>query len=401
MILELSRKLKKIIGKQYKRIIFKEIADAIEPDYIFPYFEVETMNGIIYSNTDMGMGEFSVLYILWFIHSCDRDSFVFIEEPENFISANTQEYLMDKIAEQCDKKNIWITLSTHSEHILSKIDIEHTKVLQKKPSEVTHLIEPKYREKYLAALGLTPQLDGIIFVEDEFAANFINFILSTKAPSFLKTHKIIPLRCDSNIEKIILHYQPLKKSPVNYIGVFDADQKNKIGDLTSKDIYVVALPAESAQPPEEIVWITLLECVNEISQHLDLDNDSFQTSIMDHGTKNYHDRYKHIANDMQTPLNVLLRTIFSFWQKNTNNKKIIDMFLFSILNYNRILSSEIKEMDDDYIYIHVFDNEFPIKKTDILESDKINLIKGVKITFKLYFDSENFIIRLSPTTQNG
>ena len=223
-----------IIGKKYKKIIFREITGAIESDYTFPYFEIELASGATYSNINMGMGEFAVFYILWFIRNCEKNSIIFIEEPENFISANTQIYLMDQIAEHCNKNKLWVMLSTHSEHILSKISINNTKVLQKRISDTTHLIEPKHREKYLTALGLTPQLDGIIFVEDIFSASFTNYLISAFAPEFLKSYKILPIRCDSNIEKITTHYEPLRKSPIHYIGILDADQKIRLHNIFTK-----------------------------------------------------------------------------------------------------------------------------------------------------------------------
>ncbi|MER0046996.1 AAA family ATPase [Pectobacterium odoriferum] len=384
-----------ILGKKYKRVVFREIADAIESDYVFPYFEIELENGVVYSNTSMGMGEFAVFYILWFIRSCERNSIIFIEEPENFISANTQKYLMDKIAEQSNSNKLWIMLSTHSEHILSRISIDNTKVLQKRVSDITHLIEPKHREKYLTALGLTPQLDGIIFVEDIFSASFTNYLLSTLAPAFLKSYKILPIRCDSNIEKIASHYEPLRKSPINYIGIFDADQKDKVSRYLDKEIYISALPGKNPSPPEILVWETLVDNVSNIAIALEVDQDSLQEAIVDNNTVNYHDRYLNVSKQMSVPIDALLQSIFSAWMKNQENKKLAELFVFSIINHDKSHISIMEFHSEGGIKVVVDNEEVHIAENDIIYDNKKPLVNGMTLSFQLFFNSKSYIAKIT------
>ncbi|MBA3146877.1 ATP-binding protein [Salmonella enterica] len=387
--------IENIIGKKYKKIIFREITGAIESDYTFPYFEIELASGAKYSNIDMGMGEFAVFYILWFIKNCERNSIIFIEEPENFISANTQIYLMDRIAEQSNSSKHWIMLSTHSEHILSKISIENTKVLQKRLNDVTHLIEPKHREKYLTALGLVPQLDGIVFVEDNFSANFTNYLLSKLAPAFLKSYRILPIRCDSNIEKIATHYEPLRKSPINYIGVFDADQKAKVAQYIKKEIYISSLPGNKAVPPEVIVWDVLVDNSKKISEALEVDHDSMQETIEANSTVNYHDRYENISKQLSVPLEALLQPIFSSWMSVPENKKLAEHFVFAIINHSKKHTSLVEFQSNNKVKLIADGNDIYLEKNDIIFPQITPLVDGMKLNFKLFFDSASFIAKVT------
>lgn len=389
--------IESIIGKKYKKIVFREITGAIENDYTFPYFEIELASGAKYSNIDMGMGEFAVFYILWFIKNCERNSIIFIEEPENFISANTQIYLMDKIAEQSNSNKLWIMLSTHSEHILSKISVENTKVLQKRLTDITHLIEPKHREKYLSALGLVPQLDGIIFVEDNFSANFTNYLLSKLAPAFLKSYRILPIRCDSNIEKIALHYEPLRKSPINYIGILDADQKAKVVQYLDKDIYISSLPGSVTAPPETIVWDVLVDNSNNISDALDVDHDTMQNVIMENSTADYHDRYTNISKELSIPLDVLLQKIFSSWINMQENRKLAEDFVFAIINYNKRYTSLVELQPDNKVKLIADDKTILLKRDDIYfpQNRAKPLVNGMELKFNLFFKSYSFIAKVT------
>ncbi|MDY1000337.1 AAA family ATPase [Pantoea agglomerans] len=386
--------IERIIGKQYKKISFREITGALEDDYVFPYFEIELSSGIKYSNVNMGMGEFSVFYILWFIRNCERNSIVFIEEPENFISANTQSYLMDKIAEQADVNKLWIMLSTHSEHILSRISLDNTKILQKRITDITHLVEPRYREKYLTALGLTPQLDGVIFVEDDFSAEFLTFLLSKLSPSFLKNHKVLPIRCDSNIEKIISHYEPQRKIPISFIGVFDADQQSKVLQYTGKDVYVAALPGIKSLPPEVLVWDTLYKEIVSVSVLLQVDQEILQNAVMNNITMNYHDRYSNVAEDLSISNEVLLQAIFTQWLVDEDNRNLADLFILSITNYNKIIPASINNVSVEGFCFNILGFEVKIKKENVIAPPNYPLIKGMNVKLHLYFESKEFIARV-------
>ncbi|KZY73694.1 hypothetical protein A3740_18445 [Oleiphilus sp. HI0068] len=150
-----KKEIQWIIGKQYKEILFYEIEGAMDDDYdyVFPIFYVESSDGVKYSNLDMGMGELASLYIVWFFEYVERQSIVFLEEPENFISAYSQRNLMSYLASQSFGKKIWLTLSTHSEHILSMQSNENIRVLSQNSSGITKLIKPVHSEKYLSLLG--------------------------------------------------------------------------------------------------------------------------------------------------------------------------------------------------------------------------------------------------------
>jgi predicted ATPase len=385
----------KILGKNYKKITFKEIDGAIDNDYTFPYFDVELNSGLKYSNTNMGMGELSALYIIWFLHYCEKGSFVFIEEPENYISANTQRYLMDKMAEIVDIKKLWITLSTHSEHILSKINIDSTKVLLKSTSnDITQVINPEHRERYMMALGLTPQIQGIICVEDRLAEKFVQYLLSRLCGFLLKTHKIIPIRCDSNIEKIVKHYQPQKEAPLKYIGIFDADQKEKIIKYIGNEIYVSSLPSHTAEPPEVVLWDTLINNLEKVSTALSISNDDFTEAVNEYTHVNHHDRFLKIAEEVGKSEDVLIENLLRIWSDDEKNKKLIDLFVSTLLDYNSNQELTITKIHDGYIEVKYNGSDIVISKENISNPSNRQLIDDALIKGRLYFNSTSLILHI-------
>lgn len=190
-----------------------------EYGFPFPYFEVTLPNGSSYTNSDMGMGELACLYVTWFIyHYIEPQSLLFVEEPENFISAYSQLRLMDLIAERSFSQKLWVILSTHSEHILSKVGIENIRILSQYCLESRSAISnPKHVRKYLSALGLSSNILGIYIVEDELARFFLEYILDKSDPDMLTDFPIIQMRCDSNIEKIVKHFEPTPNPHLKFL----------------------------------------------------------------------------------------------------------------------------------------------------------------------------------------
>lgn len=384
--------IERAIGRKYNYIYFSEIASALDNDYIFPFFQVQTPNGIIYNNQSMGMGELSSLYIIWFMAYCDKNSIVFIEEPENYISAYTQQYLMDIIAYYVDHKKIWVFLSTHSEHILSKLELKNTKVLNKNNDDITYLISPNDSSKYLNELGLTPPTKGIILVEDSLAEKFLLFIFMKFCPSFLKEHKIVQLRCDSNIEKLVLHYEPQTKTPFNIIGVFDADQKNKISRLIGKNIYVSALPSVKPEPPEKTIWAVVEGNISEIAAKLNLPQYELESAIENIKCTDYHDRFISLSKIINKSEEAILECFFSIWINDPVNENLAKNFCYSVLTYeNGFTLKRISDQDkEDSILVKIENHTFNINKQNI---KSINLYQDNK-KVKIYFDGSECFLSL-------
>ncbi|HBN8433576.1 TPA: ATP-dependent endonuclease [Pseudomonas aeruginosa] len=326
--------IENLIGKSYDSIIFYEISDAMPHEYNFPfpYFKVVLPNGSSYTNVDMGMGEFACLYVTWFIyHYIEPRSLLFIEEPENFISAYSQLRLMDLIADQSFSQKLWVILSTHSEHILSKVGIENIRILSQYCMENRSAISnPKHVRKYLSALGLSSNTMGIYIVEDELARFFLEYILEKNDPDMLTDFSVIQMRCDSNIDKIVRHYEPTPAPPFEIIAVLDADQSAAIKPLSGKHIYTTALPSAHKATPEQELWTVLDSNIDTIAEWLDIDCERLKDAVEDSRHGDHHDRYAQIATTCRKNKRELVDAILRMWYQIPENAVLAKKFYLAI-----------------------------------------------------------------------
>lgn len=326
--------IENLVGKSYQTLVFYEVPDAMPHEYgfPFPYFKVVLPNGSSYTNTDMGMGELACLYVAWFIyHYIEPKSLLFIEEPENFISAYSQLRLMDMIADQSFVQKLWVILSTHSEHILSKVGIDNIRILSQYCMENRSAISnPKHVKKYLSALGLSSNTLGIYIVEDELARFFLEYILDKMDPDMLTDFSVIQMRCDSNIEKIVKHYEPTPSPPFEIIAVLDADQSAEIKPLSGKHIYTTALPSAQKLTPELEIWTVLDSHIDDIALWLDIGADRLRDAIEDARHGDHHDRYAKIAQACRKNKRDLVDAVLRKWYQFPENQALVMKFYLAI-----------------------------------------------------------------------
>lgn len=383
--------IENLVGKSYQSIIFYEITDSMPHEYgfSFPYFNVTLPNGSSYTNIDMGMGELACLYIAWFIyHYAEPTSLLFIEEPENFISAYSQLRLMDMIAEQSFSIKLWIVLSTHSEHILSKVGIENIRIISQycleNRSAISH---PKHVKKYLSALGLSSTTLGIYIVEDELAKFFLEYILDKLDPDMLTDFSVIQMRCDSNIEKIVKHYEPTPSPTFEIIAVLDADQSAQIKPLSGKHIYVTALPSANKLTPEQELWYVLDTHTVEIASLLDISAERLKDAVEDTRHGDHHDRYSNIAQACRKNTRDLVDAVLRIWYQSADNQILSNKFYLAIKHRKNKL--EIQKIDE-LAEMELISQQF----VSLLGRDdcKIKCSADAKPYFeaKIGFDGKNF-----------
>lgn len=357
--------IESIVGKSYKSLKFYEVSEAMphELGYPFPYFVVELHNDSVYSNVDMGMGEFACLYVIWFLSKfIEPRSFLFIEEPENFISAYSQLKLMDFIAAQSYSQKIWVMLSTHSEHILSKVGIENICIISQYLSEGrSGLSNPKHVRKYLSALGLSKGVTGIFVVEDELARFFLEYILDKYDSDILSDYSVIQMRCDSNIEKLVKHFEPTPSPDYEIIAVLDADQSSQVPALSGRHIYITALPSSSSLTPELELWPVLVDAIELVSEILDVDEGRLRESVDDQAHADHHDRFSIIATALRKNKRDVVYAVMRVWYSIPNNQILVKKFCLALLGRRNKTACQ-KTVTNDYRiqgpeYTQVLDEE--------------------------------------------
>lgn len=357
----------KAIGKQYKEIKIYELESAIEDDTTFPYFDVTLPDGTRYQSEHMGMGEHLCMYIFWFSNWLEKNSILLIEEIENYLSAYSQKTLIDYLAYVLSDRRIWTILTSHSEHILSKIGARNTNILHTRNGKSRCVNSSKSRE-YLRALGLGEKIIGAYLVEDQCAALFLKYIINLLEPSLLDVREIIGLRCDSNLEKLALHFQPHVKLEYDFFVVFDADQSNKVFTLSPEYIPVTALPSKDLLNPEEELWQTINEQSLEVCRRLGCKPERLADSIDQHGYADHHDRFFLIAKDLKTTYESLVAVIVSVWLQDPTNLYKSKLLIVALKHRNNYASSEevIKYFNQLYV-----DSDILTEKLSIIMEEKI------------------------------
>jgi predicted ATPase len=327
------------IGKPYKKISIYEIENALEDEYAFPFFKIELQDGSTYDSLEMGMGEHLCMFLLWYIEWIESDSILLLEELENYLAAYSQIKLLDHLAYKLSEKKIWTIITTHSEHILNKVGINNTRILYRNGLHSLS-VKPENSDKYLRALGLKLNKKGVYFVEDYFAQLTFKSIANILQPEILDSREVIGLRCDSNMEKVIKHYEPSNKPFFDLMAVFDADQGDNIHKLTGRDVSAICLPSLNNLNPEEEIWKTLVDNIRVISITLSVHIDRLSESITEHTLDDHHDRYYSISSDLNVTFEQLTGAIFNQWISEDDNLLIAIKFMICLVVRNYPITTQ-------------------------------------------------------------
>lgn len=328
-----------IIGRVYSKIEVYEVEGALADDYTFPFIKVTLPDGVEYSCIEMGAGEYLCMYIFWFINWIDKNSILLIDEIENCISVYSQEYLMDYLAHVSSRRGIWILLSSHSETILSKVGIRNARLISNISNVGIDVVSPKHERKYFTALGIKPRKKGVFIVEDKFSYMFLKGILNRAASDIAYDYHIVSFQDgESDIEKVVKHFNPHKKIDFNLLAVFDADMRDKIAKLIGKDIPVVSLPSIDGLNPEQELWNVLSNAVDKIATLLGSKSDDLLQYHEQCGSLDHHDRFMKLAEYLNVNEETLFNCIFSIWY--SENINLVNKFIFYVFKSGYDLTYE-------------------------------------------------------------
>ena len=129
-----------LVNKSYESISIYEVTPSLRigsenstdeiyySEEVVPYF-IAKSKGVTYDTRDMGSGEYAALYILWSLKRLEKNSLVFVEEPETFLSFMVQHNLSVLFAKYASLKKSAFTISTHSYPMIQHYRSESIKSL--------------------------------------------------------------------------------------------------------------------------------------------------------------------------------------------------------------------------------------------------------------------------------
>jgi ABC-type cobalamin/Fe3+-siderophores transport system ATPase subunit len=353
--------VRRVTGKRYDSVDVFEVPDILDDDQVLPYIMVKC-GDVTYTNESMGLGEHKILVMLWKLFNLERSSILLIEEPEAFLCPKSQLDFMDVVASVSCQTHSNFLISSHSEHIVSKASIESSVIMLDRVTKGFSVVEAQHRSKSISALGLTSSKVGCLLVEDAFAAKVLKKILINSDSFLLHTHHIANQNGESNIVKLIQHYD--KNGEYKFVGVFDADHRGKIVE----DHYswpICFLPGDEALAPEMLVINDFKSRVEVYAKKLNMDADLVIDALateVDH-----HDFFLLIGEKLGFAQTVLEDFAIDLWLSSQTDN--VEQFLFSIENFGSkvegyvdVVAKLIKVTDKIYCPLHEENNTMDLDK---------------------------------------
>lgn len=293
------------IGKKYDRVTAFEIEIGENP---IPYFNVQA-NGAEYCSEAMGLGEFSVFYLLWFLDFVPKNSVVLIEEPEAFISPRSQAAIANILAKFTDEKRLFMVITTHSPQILGQIPLQCVRVLIREGStcSLRHATE---RAEHLAVLGVQTTPMRVAFVEDIAAHYALEAALREFSPWVLNGLSIVRGGSWSNI-LCTLNGIPRSGHPMEFLAVLDADRKEK-GDECEWPL--LFMPGD-APPDVQMVDVVRVN-VDDFSAHLHINPETVRVVVSSLTGTDPHDWPHEFAKAVSLDIAYVLRAMAACWVKD-------------------------------------------------------------------------------------
>lgn len=313
-----------IVGKEYDEVRLIEIEDE---DSSIPYFKVN-IHGIEYDSLSMGIGEHFLFYIYWLFNRIEKTGVVLIEEPETFISINSQKKLMNYIAKKSSEIGLSIIIATHSPYIIKNIRKENICIVSRYSKHVS-VIKPIYEKESLSSLGLEIPKRGCIFVEDYVAEIFLSVILSRNHSYLLKEYNIEYVHGETGItERLKFPYSD--KFTYKIIGIYDGDMRGKINKDRDKINWKYDF-----LPVSDAIEIEFKKCIKDnihkLSILLNCKESKLIYSLSLIEGENHHDWLSDFAKELGVDILHLVNRLFDIWYEIEDNKNQLNEFLTSIL----------------------------------------------------------------------
>lgn len=313
-----------LTNSSYESVSIRSIEDEFQDYAYLPFFEV-SIGGRNYDSRGMGLGELSLFYFFWLmtrISLLDGARIVFIEEPESFLPPSIQLRLVDVLALYGASLGLPIVLSTHSEHILKRVERSHVHILRKEHTGVRCATASDELEP-LRLLGLSSPKVGVLMYEDYAAGCFIKALLK-------KSNKYVAdgfyfYCCNSN-GQILNRLKNFHDSnlTLKFVGVFDGDCRNSMARDLKNISHFTFLPSED--PPESLL-IDMISGMNiaEISSTLSCTDTKAHDALDRTAGADIHDFLPEFARAIEMDIGSLLPRLCDTWV--IKNEELSQAFL--------------------------------------------------------------------------
>lgn len=242
-----------LTGNEYSNIVFTTIEGEFDHYPAFPYFSVQ-LGDIKYESSSMGMGELSLFYFWWLVSYMERvdgHKILLVEEPESFLPPASQTRLANLIAMTCATQGFSLVLSTHSEHILSRMPSTAMHLLLRSENGVSIYPVSNGDVSHIENLGLVVPKLGMLFLEDVCGIIFVKSLFNKSKEFSVGNFYYHNSGSESEVTTDIKRLAPAQKGWL-FAGVYDGDCRTKKIPVPKGGKHLF-LPGD--KPPDELMMI--------------------------------------------------------------------------------------------------------------------------------------------------
>lgn len=324
---ELLQEINYIVGKEYDEVKLIEIEDE---DKIIPFFKVKIAN-LEYDSLSMGMGEHFLFYIFWVFYRITNSGIILIEEPETFISINSQQKLMNFIAKKVSKLGITVILASHSPYIIKRIKRENVIILSRFLNHVS-IKKPSLNEESMASLGLEIPQKGSIFVEDQIGEIFLKIILSKHCSYILRDYSIEYVNGCADITKRLM-FPKSKKFMYKIIGIYDGDVRENIEqERDNLNWKYTFLPTRDAVEKEFYNCLKDNLKLEQFTISIGMDKNKAIQILSSIAGADHHDWLIQFSDKSGRDKLLLMEKLYDLWISNKDNEDKVEKFLSELEN---------------------------------------------------------------------
>ncbi|TCI62852.1 ATP-dependent endonuclease [Exiguobacterium sp. SH0S2] len=324
---------KKLNPKELKELSFilnKDISNCyiydieVDDDRYIPYFEIE-YSGHLHGTEILGLGEIAAIYIYSSVKNLAKHSYLIIEEPETYLSYQTQENLINVLAKYTVEKKLCTIITSHSHAIVNRIPA-HNIVYVSRTGSRSKVKKPKNKYWTLKSLGMPLTVPIIFCVEDNVAKTIVTNIFNRYNLNSQFDYLVITLGGVENI-KNTLKVPHLSILPSRIIGIFDGDQNGKItGHYSHPFTFLPGLLS-----PENQFKDLILSQIDVVSYSLQIDSEKLEEVLTALEGFNEHDWLIELCRDLSISQDIFIDKMINILLEN--NKEDYDDFISQVSNF--------------------------------------------------------------------
>jgi len=236
----------RILGKDLKEFKIAKLKKS-DQDYLLIGYQ----DNNDYSQFHFGAGEASIIEMVSRIEAASNESLILIEEIENGLHPIATARMVEYLIDAASRKKLQIIFTTHSEYALKNLPAEAIWACVDGEA-----YQGRLSIESLRAMNGHSEKDRVIFVEDEFAKDWLEDILRMHAPTALSATEIHVAGGFPYLLDVTRHHNKNPSISKKAIAVVDGDTN------VSADTEIAKLPGEV---PENEIYSYILSNADNLA----------------------------------------------------------------------------------------------------------------------------------------